>query len=50
MKDTKRIYQMLGMAARARMIITGEELVVREVRNPAMRISSLFQKMHLTIP
>ena len=33
MTDTKRIYQMLGMAARARMIITGEELVVREVRS-----------------
>ena len=33
MTDTKRIYQMLGLAARARLIITGEELVVREVRS-----------------
>ncbi|MER2089132.1 MAG: YlxQ family RNA-binding protein [Sporosarcina sp.] len=30
--DSKRIYQMLGMAARARMIVTGEDLVVREIR------------------
>jgi ribosomal protein L7Ae-like RNA K-turn-binding protein len=33
MSDPKKIYQLLGMAARARMIITGEELVIREVRN-----------------
>ncbi|WP_318615376.1 YlxQ family RNA-binding protein [Sporosarcina sp. YIM B06819] len=33
MNDSKKIFQLLGMAARARMIITGEELVVREVRN-----------------
>ncbi|MCG7334011.1 YlxQ family RNA-binding protein [Sporosarcina sp. ACRSM] len=32
MTDSKRIFQMLGMAARARKIITGEELVVREIR------------------
>lgn len=32
MKDAKKILQMLGMATRARMMITGEELVVREVR------------------
>lgn len=32
MKDAKQILQMLGMATRARMIITGEELVIREVR------------------
>ncbi|MBE1553422.1 YlxQ family RNA-binding protein [Sporosarcina limicola] len=30
---TKQIYQMLGMATRARMIITGEELVIREIRS-----------------
>ncbi|WP_342509543.1 YlxQ family RNA-binding protein [Sporosarcina sp. FSL K6-2383] len=33
MNDPKKIFQLLGMAARARMIITGEELVIREVRN-----------------
>ncbi|MBD7983570.1 YlxQ family RNA-binding protein [Sporosarcina sp. Sa2YVA2] len=27
-----KIFQMLGMAARARMLITGEELVLKEVR------------------
>ena len=32
MKDPKKIYQMLGMAARARMLIMGEDLVVREIR------------------
>ncbi|MFJ7933181.1 YlxQ family RNA-binding protein [Sporosarcina sp. NPDC096371] len=32
MNEQKKIFQLLGMAARARMIITGEELVVREVR------------------
>ncbi len=33
MNDPKKIFQMLGMAARARMLITGEELAVREVRS-----------------
>lgn len=33
MTEPKRIFQLLGMAARARMIITGEELVVREIRS-----------------
>ncbi|MFS0574186.1 YlxQ family RNA-binding protein [Sporosarcina sp. 179-K 3D1 HS] len=33
MKSSKQLFQMLGMAARARKIITGEELVVREVRS-----------------
>ncbi|CAM3074889.1 YlxQ family RNA-binding protein [Filibacter tadaridae] len=33
MTDSKRIFQMLGMAARARLLITGEELVVREIRS-----------------
>ncbi len=33
MEPKKRIYQMLGLAARARMLITGEELVIREVRS-----------------
>jgi ribosomal protein L7Ae-like RNA K-turn-binding protein len=32
MTDQKKIYQMLGMAARARMLIMGEDLVVREIR------------------
>ena len=32
MTDPKKIYQMLGMAARARMLIMGEDLVVREIR------------------
>ena len=33
MNKSEQILQLLGMATRARMIITGEELVVREVRN-----------------
>ncbi|WP_342512564.1 YlxQ family RNA-binding protein [Sporosarcina sp. FSL K6-1522] len=33
MTDPKKIFQLLGMAARARMIITGEELVLRDVRS-----------------
>jgi ribosomal protein L7Ae-like RNA K-turn-binding protein len=33
MKDPKRILQLLGMAARARMVVTGEELALREVRS-----------------
>ncbi len=34
----KRIYQMLGMAARARLLITGEELVLRDVRSGTARL------------
>ncbi|EGQ27480.1 YlxQ family RNA-binding protein [Mammaliicoccus sciuri] len=33
MTDPTKIYQLLGMAARARKIVTGEDLVVREVRS-----------------
>lgn len=33
MMAADKIYQMLGMAARARKIITGEDLVVREIRS-----------------
>ncbi|GKV55550.1 50S ribosomal protein L7ae [Sporosarcina sp. NCCP-2222] len=33
MSHSVAIYQTLGMAARARKIVTGEELVVREIRN-----------------
>ncbi|MCZ2258783.1 YlxQ family RNA-binding protein [Sporosarcina sp. G11-34] len=33
MKNSKQILQLLGMATRARMIVTGEELTIREVRN-----------------
>ena len=32
MNDSKKIFQLLGMATRARMIVTGEELAIREVR------------------
>lgn len=38
MKDPKQILQLLGMATRARMIVTGEELVIREVRNGKARL------------
>ena len=38
MKDLKQILQLLGMATRARMIVTGEELVIREVRNGKARL------------
>ncbi|PIC65595.1 hypothetical protein CSV79_00515 [Sporosarcina sp. P13] len=33
MKDATKIYQLLGLAARARKIVTGEDLVVTEVRS-----------------
>ncbi|KXH80020.1 YlxQ family RNA-binding protein [Sporosarcina sp. HYO08] len=33
MRDPQRILQLLGMASRARKIITGEDLVVREIRS-----------------
>ncbi|BAQ10558.1 ribosomal protein [Bacillus sp. OxB-1] len=38
MKSANQLFQMLGMAARARKIITGEELVVREVRSGNARL------------
>ena len=38
MTDPKKIYQMLGMAARARMLIMGEDLVVREIRSGNARL------------
>lgn len=38
MTDPKKIYQMLGMAARARMLIMGEDLVVREIRAGKARL------------
>jgi ribosomal protein L7Ae-like RNA K-turn-binding protein len=38
MTDSKKIYQMLGMAARARMLIMGEDLVVREIRSGNARL------------
>jgi len=38
MKLANQLFQMLGMAARARKIITGEELVVREVRSGNARL------------
>ncbi|MEK3935040.1 YlxQ family RNA-binding protein [Sporosarcina sp. FSL W7-1349] len=38
MKPANQLFQMLGMAARARKIITGEELVVREVRSGNARL------------
>ncbi|MFD1928662.1 YlxQ family RNA-binding protein [Sporosarcina siberiensis] len=38
MKDAKKIFQMLGMATRARMLVTGEELAIREVRNGNARL------------
>ena len=33
MKDKQKIFQLLGLATRARMIVTGEELAIREVQN-----------------
>lgn len=30
---SQKLYQLLGLAARARKVITGEELVIKEVRN-----------------
>ena len=33
MKDTQKIFQLLGLATRARMLVTGEELAIREVQN-----------------
>lgn len=33
MNNSNKIYQLLGMAARARKIITGEELTIREIRS-----------------
>jgi len=35
MKEKQQILQLLGLAARARMLISGEELVVKEIRNKA---------------
>lgn len=32
MKDQKPILQLLGLAARARKIVSGEELIIREIR------------------
>lgn len=34
----KRILSLLGLAARARKIITGEELVIKEIRQNAIRL------------
>ena len=44
MKDPKQIFQLLGLAARARMIITGEELVVREVRSGNAHLGHCFRR------
>lgn len=33
MNEEKKILQFLGLAARARMLVTGEELVINEVRS-----------------
>ncbi|MDN4607424.1 YlxQ family RNA-binding protein [Sporosarcina highlanderae] len=38
MKHPKEVFQLLGMAARARKLITGEELVIKEVRAGNARI------------
>jgi ribosomal protein L7Ae-like RNA K-turn-binding protein len=38
MNIQQRILQLLGLAARARMITTGEELVIREVRSGNARL------------
>lgn len=32
MKNDQKIFQLLGLATRARMIITGEELVIRDIQ------------------
>lgn len=32
MKNEQKIFQLLGLATRARMIVTGEELAVREIQ------------------
>ena len=38
MKDQQKILQLLGLATRARMVITGEDLVIREVQNGKARL------------
>jgi len=38
MNNSKKILQLLGIATRARMIVMGEELVVREIQNNKARL------------
>ena len=40
MRDKQKIFQLLGLATRARMVVTGEDLAIREVQN---------RKAHLVI-
>ncbi len=38
MNNEQKILQLLGLATRARMVVTGEDLVIREVQNGKARL------------